>query len=352
VTTPLRQLGEFARDKETANGAREFMHVARRLAKNGGNWDLALKEAQYDRALPRIQEVLKTAATPGTLAGWGQPLAPYQQLQDSFLLSLRSVSAFEQMLQFMKIVPVGLQNISVATSAATATTVNEAMVKPVTKMALSTLQVTPKKTTAIVAVSKELLQFASSNIFAQELTNAVAEAVDASFVSEITSGIAPTTSAGGGPIAILTDLTALLASLTIGANSKVFLLVSSDIAKSWSVKTTIQGGLLFPAMTPNGGEVQGLPVIVTSAVSGQIVAADASQLIAASGNIILDVSEQTTLQFDTTPDSPSTSATNLVSLWQMNFAGIRATRYWAIGRTRSACVAVVSGVSYVADSPA
>jgi HK97 family phage major capsid protein len=256
------------------------------------------------------------------------------------------------MLQYMKTIPVGLQNISVATSAASATTVGEGQVKPVTKMGLTQIQVTPKKTTAIVAVSKELLQFASSNIFAQELTNAVAEAIDASFVSEITNGISPTTSAGGGPIAILTDLAALLSSLTIGANSKVFLLVSSDIAKLWSVKTTVQGELLFPNMTPTGGEIAGMTVIVTSAVSGQIVAVDASQIAAASGNIILDTSDEATLQFDTTPDSPATSATNLVSLWQMNFAGIRATRYWAVGRLRTASVAVISGVAYSGDSPA
>jgi hypothetical protein len=143
-----------------------------------------------------------------------------------------------------------------------------------------------------------------------------------------------------------------LASLTIGANSKIFLLVSSDIAKLWSVKTTIQGELLFPNMTPTGGEIAGMTVIVTSAVSGQIVGVDASQIAAASGNIILDTSEEATLQFDSAPDSPPTNATNLVSLWQMNFAGIRATRYWAVGRLRTACVAVISGVAYSGDSPA
>jgi HK97 family phage major capsid protein len=350
--TIAQQIGRQVLEKETTIGAREFIHVARHLAMNQGNWDLAAKAAAETRALPRIQEVLKSAATPGTVSGWGSPLAPYAQLQDAFLLSLRSVSAFEQMLQFMKTVPVNLQNIAVATSAASATTVGSGEVKPVTKMGLTQIQVTPKKTTAIVAVSKELLQFASSNIFAQELTNAVAEAMDASFVSEITNGISPTTSAGGGPVAILTDLAAVLASLSIGANSKVFLLVSSDIAKLWSVKTTAQGELLFPNMTPTGGEVQGMTVIVTSAVSGQIVGVDASQIAAASGNILLDTSEEATLQFDTTPDSPPSSSTNLVSLWAMNFAGIRATRYWAVGRLRTACVAVISGVTYSGNSPA
>jgi HK97 family phage major capsid protein len=349
--TIRQQIERASIEKETANGAREFHHAIRRLAKNQGNPELAAAEASRDRALPRIVEFLKAASTPGTISGWGSPLAAYAQLQDAFLLSLRSVSAYEQMLPFMKSLPVNLQNIAVA-SGTSGTTVGEGQTKPITKMTLAQVQVVPKKTTTIVAVSKELLQFSSSNIFATELTNAVAEAVDASFVSEITNGISPTTSAGGGPVAILTDLAALLASLTVGANSRIFLLVGSDVAKLWSVKTTIQGSLLFPNMTPTGGEVQGMQVIVTSAVSGSIVAVDASQLAAASGNIILDTSEEATLQFDSTPDSPPTNATNLVSLWQLNFAAIRATRFWAIGRGRSACVAVISGVTYSANSPA
>jgi hypothetical protein len=95
-----------------------------------------------------------------------------------------------------------------------------------------------------------------------------------------------------------------------------------------------------------------MPVIVTGAVSGQIVGVDASQICAASGNIILDTSDEATLQFETSPDSPPSSATNLLSLWDMNYAAIRATRYWAVGRMRSAAVAVISGVTYTGDSPA
>ena len=263
---------------------------------------------------------------------------------------LRSVSAFEQMLQYMKSVPVSLQNILVATSGATATTRTEGTVKPITKMAWQAIQVTPKETTGTLAVTAELLRFASSNVFAQELTGAVAEAIDASFVSEITTGITPTTSAGGGPLGILNDLDAALASLTLPR--KVFLLVSSDIAKHWAVKTTAQSELLFPSMTPFDGQVQGMEVIVTNAVSGQIVAVDPTQLFAASGNLLFDFSTEATLQFDTTPDSPPTSATNLVSLWQNNFAGIRATRYWAVGRGRTTAVSVISNVTYTLDSPA
>ena len=188
-------------EREVNLGARNFLHVARYVARNQGNWDLAAKDAQQNRALPHIVEALKTATTPGTTTGWGQPLAPYAQLQSSFLAALRSASAFENMLPFLRTVPVGLHNGVVVTSGAAGTTVNEGEVKPITKMAFQTIQMTPKKTTAIAVSTKELLQFGGSDIFAQDLTNSVAAAVDASFVSEITSGISPTTSAGGGSVA-------------------------------------------------------------------------------------------------------------------------------------------------------
>ena len=105
-------------------------------------------------------------------------------------------------------------------------------------------------------------------------------------------------------------------------------------------------------MTPTGGEVQGMSVIVTSAVSAQIVAADATQIFAASGNILLDVSTDAVVQFETSPDSPTTSSTNLVSLFQNGYAGVRATRFWSVGRARTGAVAVIDSVSYSGNSPA
>ena len=194
---------------------------------------------------------------------------------------------------------------------------------------------------------------ANSRLFAQELTHAVASATDAAFINRITLGISPTPSNGGTSVAILQDLAALLAAPALDASSKVFLIVGSDIVKHWAVATTATGELAFPQMTPMGGATQGMDVLASDGVSGQIIAVDASQIAAAAGTVELDGSGAATVQMDSAPDSPPTAATNLLSFWQMNLAGLRATRYWGAERLRTAAVSVISNVNYgSANSPA
>jgi hypothetical protein len=100
------------------------------------------------------------------------------------------------------------------------------------------------------------------------------------------------------------------------------------------------------------GAIQGMEVLVSDGVSDQIIAVDASQIAAAGGTVELDGSGVATVQMDSAPDSPPTAAANVTSFWQMNLAGLRATRYWGAERLRSTAVSVISNVSYSGNSPA
>src|SRR6185503_8641257 len=157
-------------------------------------------------------------------------------------------------------------------------------------------QMDEQKTIAIVAVTSDLLRNVGNNVFEAELTRAVAAATDSAFIAVITSGISATTSHGGTSVAILQDLAELLAALTLDETSKVFLVTSSDVAKHWAVATTSTGELLFPGMTPTGGVVQGMPVLVSGGLTSQIVAVDASGVGGSAGSVELDTSDQTLLQ--------------------------------------------------------
>jgi hypothetical protein len=255
------------------------------------------------------------------------------------------------MLPRMKAAPLH-QQIVVASGGATAAMVPEGTAKPIAKLQFSVSSITENKTVCIVAITNELLRDANSRLFAQELTRAVASATDTAFVNRITLGISPTPSNGGTSVAILQDLATLLAALALDASSKVFLIVSSDIAKHWAVATTATGELAFPQMTPMGGAIQGMDVLVSDGVSGQIIAVDASQIVAAGGTVELDGSGVASVQMDSAPDSPPTAATNFLSFWQMNLAGLRATRYWGAERLRTGAVSVISNVAYSGNSPA
>ena len=351
--TMLQRLGQLNREQEINQRAKDFAHVARWLTLAAANRTDAVELAERDRAPPQIVQAVKAAVDAGSTTGWGQPLAGYDTLAEGFLQSLRQASAFDAMLPSMRSVPMHT-NVIVASGGATGQTTGEAQIVPIAQFQFQLSQIVEMKTTAIVAFTAELLRITNSNLFAQEMTRTVAAATDTAFLSRIINGISATTSVGGTSVAILQDLAAALFALTLDASSKVFLTVDSNIAKHWSVATTQSGELLFPQMSPTGGVVQGMPVLVSDGVTNQIIAIDASQIAAATGNgVELDASNQAALQLDTAPNSPPNASGVYVSMWQMNMASIRATRYWAAERLRAGAVAVVSSVSYgSANSPA
>jgi Phage capsid family len=332
--TPLRKLGELAREKEVVTNARMFAHVAKWIALCKGSPSEAYNLAKMNRALPPILSVLKSATDPGSTTGWGSSLAEFSVLADAFLVSLRSASIFEAALPFTMRVP-PMTTVRIVTTGATGATINEAMTKPVTKLALSASDMNEQKSVAIVAATESLLRQSNIRLFQTELESAVAAAVDAAFITKITTGISPTATNGYTSTAVLQDISSAIRSLTLDASSKVFIAVSPDIAAAWATKVTAQGELLLPDLGIGGGEVAGCTVFPCDCISGQVVAFDAAQIATSDGGIELDTAKYATLQLDTVGDSPPSSATPYISLWQMDMVGLKAIRHWAAERLRT-----------------
>jgi hypothetical protein len=346
-----QKIGEMALQKDMNQGAKEFAAIARYVALGKGSWFAAAKLAEESNAPTRIRGAIdnalqtKAAVLPGTSTGWGAQLGAYSQLADSFLLNLRQVSAFDALLPFTKSVPLGFQQIAVATGGASGAVIGEAMVKPIAKVSYSTSQLSVLKTVAIVIITSELLKLANDRIFQAELAGAVAAATDAEFCSQITSGLSPIASSGSTQANVLTDLNAALTAISFGAGSQVFLLVTSGIAKYWSTLTG-GSGPVFPNMGVNGGTIGGMTVVVTSGLTQSFVAVDATQIGTMSGALELDGSDQSAVQMESAPDSPPTATTNFVSLWQNNLTALKAVRFWSAKRLRTAAVSLVNAVSY------
>lgn len=271
-------------------------------------------------------------------------------MSNAFLQSLRTLSLFEAMRPFSPEVPFSTK-IVVVTSGATGSTVNEAMVKPISKVGLTAADTDLQKSLAIVVLTEELLRSASITLFQTELQRAVAAAVDSAFITKITTGISPTTSNGGTSIAILQDLDAGLAALSLDAGSKVFCATSPTIMKNLVFKTTSTGERAFPELSVNGGNLSGVEFFPTAGVSGQFVFFDATQIAHCQRGIELDVARYASVQMDTAPDSPQTASTPLISLWQNNMVGVKATRWWDAQRLRDNAVSVIGSVSLTGDSP-
>jgi hypothetical protein len=358
------QIITAAAEKDAALNAKAFVHAARHLMlshKEGGGINSAWETAKHARALPQIVAALqalprvlqtKAVAQAGSITDWGDDLAPYATLASAFLASLRNISVFEAALPFMLRVPPHT-SIRVVSGGATGATVGEGQVKLISKLTLAAQNLTEKKTVAIIAASDELLRFAASNVFQQELSSAVAAQTDAAFVAALTVGASPISSQGGTSTAVLQDINLAINALSLSSASKVFLATSPDICKSWALKVTSTGEQLFPQLTIHGGQIAGCEVFASEGINAQVIAFDARQVAASDGGITLDTSNETALQMDSSPDSPPSASTNLISLWQSNITALKAERYWSAVPLRSTAVSVITGVNYgSSDSPA
>lgn len=332
-----------------------FFDVARFLAIGRGNLGNSLFEAQAKRANERVVEGLKSAVSAGSTgnATFAAPLS-YSELSDAFLASLRNVSVFDQALGFSKQIPLNTA-ISVTTLGATASSVGEGQSKIVSRLTLAASTLSIRKAVCILIASQELLRASgvASRLFSDELQRGIAAETDAQFLSVLTNGITPTSSSGSNSFAIAQDFATLFAGLSLDSQSKVFVVMSPNDLKHVSCQITSVGSPAFPQATIGGGTYAGATLIPSDAVSGQLVAFDSAQLAMASEGVELSAADKTSIQLDSSPDSPPSSATPYVSLWQMNFVGLRATRFWGVEKLRSTAVSVISNVSYgSANSPA
>jgi hypothetical protein len=124
----------------------------------------------------------------------------------------------------------------------------------------------------------------------------------------------------------------------------VLVMTSSQAMRLGLMRNSL-GNKEFPDIGINGGSVEGVPVITSEnivATGGSptdgypIVALNAPEiLLADDGGVSIDVSREASLQMNDAPDSPETTSTILVSLWQRNMVAIKAERFitWKKGRT-------------------
>ncbi len=340
-------LGKISSNIEVNNRAREFCALARCIALAGENRSTAREIARENRLGPTITSILggapvhtmtrdvilqqRTAVLAGstTDSTFAAPLADYQNLANSFIESLRSYGAFDAMLGSMKRVPFRT-NIGASTVAITGAVVPQGHVKPISNLNLVGNEIDEIKAVAILIITQELARFGSGpagNLFATELSNAVAVATDTEFIRILIAGATTATSGGTTAEGIRHDLRVMLENITTSSRSQLFLLTTSVIAKALSVLHTNTGDSAFPSLIYRGGDVGGITALVSDGVpSGVMLLADAQQIAAASETIRLDSSSQADVHHDTAPDSPSSASTNMQSLWQSNKVALKAER--------------------------
>jgi hypothetical protein len=216
--TPYRSLQAAEKEKDSAGAIRDFALACKFIALGkqdgiGGG----IRMAQQARIRPSVVEFMKAAVDAGSTTGntWGGQLADPTGMSSSFVASLRYFSVYDRAAEFMPQALFG-QKFAVVTSGATGATINEMMVKPISKLSLSATALDDQqKSLAIAVADEELVRFADVGLFQSELQKAVAQEVDSAFLTKITSGIFPTSSNGGSGYSVMFDIDAALDTLEL-----------------------------------------------------------------------------------------------------------------------------------------
>jgi hypothetical protein len=285
-----------------------------------------------------------------------QGLANTTQILTSFVPMLRSSSAFFRLLDGMMLKFPLRTRATWLTGAAALKRVNEGEVIGVSRIATDQSFIEPFRATGILVFSKELLGWLSTAGEAwvsMELRRAIAASVDVGFLDLISDGSTPTRpSVGSSPEAAVSDLKFLLDSTELKADSRPLFVMAPDVARR--AATLYDNALVFPGMSATGGTLLNTPAMACDAMdAGTIGLIDGAAIAGDAEGVKIKSARHATVQMNNIPDSPPTSATTLINLWQANLVGLMPEIYFGAARLRASAFATVTGVAWgETDSPA
>jgi hypothetical protein len=347
--TVMQQLGARHTAIEEASRRGQFLSVCKFLMLGKGQVALAARLAEEQRASPLVIDVLKAAVNPQTLSS----LQDFRLMVDAFVSGLSSFGLFDAALPFMVRVPLS-STVGAVSTIATGYVVGEGSAKQISRLSLTNGTLEPLKAHAVVVVANELLKLAgpgSLSLLQRELSNAAVLAVDTSFVGTLLSGVSVGTSSGSTAESVRSDIAGLLSLVSGDATSRWFIATTPLVVRMWAMmgSTSTNATPPFPDLTVSGGEISGIRVIASDAVTtaGQVILFDAGSIASNSGDVELSVLSEGSVFADSAPDSPSAGSI-ATSLWQLNLSALRAERWHASEKLRASSVAALTNSnSYV-----
>ncbi|MBR1154512.1 phage major capsid protein [Bradyrhizobium sp. JYMT SZCCT0428] len=363
-----------AADIEISHRATAFAHFAALTGAHKKNMSDALKDFeirfQRSRQLEAVRGFVarqKAAISSGTTTDttWAAPLVAQNTLERGFIEYYRTRTVLDKIQGFRR-VPFNVRT-SAATSGTAVSWVDENQPTPVSAMSFEGLQFTKSKIGGIVVITQELARSsdpAAPELIRDDLAAAMAQYSDEQFLNpsiaatgaspaSIVNGATEITSSGTTLAAFTQDLEDLLGALSTNLTAPYIVMRRSTALWVCRLKNE-SGSDAFPSMGAMGGQIWGIPVIVSdsapldsdSPAQRNIVALDAAEILVAEGGVEFRTSTEGTIEMVDTPDSPTTGATVQTSLWQRNLIAIGVNRFIRWQRRRDGAAAFLSSVPF------
>lgn len=358
---------EFARFASVLGAARGNLEVARNIS-----------EKRYPN-MDRLNHVFKAAVSAGTTtdADFASKLVEYSDMSNDFIEFLRPKTIVGQFGQggvpALRSIPFNV-SIKGQSAGSTAGWVGEGKHKPVTSGKYNSVNLGWAKIAAISVASDELLRFSSPSaerLIRDDLAEAVIAQMDGSFIkignaaisgvrpasvtNSINSGVLPAGTAS--PEADIAALWATADTNNFDVSSAVYI-TRPSIARKLAGMMNAMDNPRFPEMTPSGGRIGGVPVIVSNHVEANtFVLAFANEIwLADDGVVTLDASREASIIMDTDPEAalaltdaastPPVFAPQAVNMFQTNNIAFRAERYINWQLRRAGATSAVSAASW------
>jgi hypothetical protein len=330
------------------NPALDIPAIAKCLLASQGRV-LEANQNQFSRSLSQsAQRIVAKAAVSGASFGdtdFGDVLDDWKIARNAFFASLRTRSVFFRLLDsgFRK-VPLRT-NLGFMTANANGWIVGEGKPIPMTAMKLANPQLQLAEAAALMVISNEVARSMSEGAIETvntELRGAVSDAVDERFFALVTDDDTPSFTASGTTEAeILADLRKLLASVNKKGAGLLAWALAPDVANG---VVTSGSDTISKGMTPLGGEMLGIPALVSSTVpSGTLRLINASAIAANADEITIDASGEVGLQM---VDNPDVGKAVLTSMYQTNNTALRAIVSFGAERARDDAIAQLTDIEW------
>ncbi|MBI4290583.1 MAG: phage major capsid protein [Betaproteobacteria bacterium] len=279
-----------------------------------------------------IKRALMAAVTPFETSDYPGALVP---MADAFLTAMRSDSIPRRLIGLRR-VPM-LTRLFINAAGVVAAEVIEGAAIPALQGNWTTATLTPRKWAGIVVQTDELLKSESATasvVVADDLASATAEAENRAFCSPDAAGSvlygAPSFGGTGAAVAqVDADLLRLVGLVPGAFRPGAAFVMTQETATFLSLLRGTGGAPAYPSITPQGGTLLGLPVLISSAC--QQVGSPPTRIVgllspseifwADESKVVLFTSNQAALKMD---DAATATAGNTVSMWQTNATATRA----------------------------
>lgn len=218
--------------------------------------------------------------------------------------------------------------------------VDHGAAKPLSRWTYGNVTLRRRTAARIIALTNDLRKVgnrAAEGLLRDRLARGLTAYIDVEFLNpvgpfSITNGVTPVATTGS-PVTDLANLFAAFVSNGGSVESAVVVMSSQN-----AIGARLSGEAAFEDLDRQGGRVAGLPAIASDSAGAVVAIIDSARvLLADSGELAIDASEQATLEMRDDPIGATGAAgspagpvhTTATSLWQTNSVALKAERFLA-----------------------